>query len=105
MKPITRDELKRRMLQCGGISPDDAENAAVMELLDRVERLESVNEAAKEVLWGIYGGINNDDFVAEIAIDRAAGDRTRAVALYDAIVAAMPVPEESGVQARVEGEE
>lgn len=40
MKPISQDELKRRMLQCGGISPDDAENKAVMELMDRAERSE-----------------------------------------------------------------
>lgn len=38
--PITRDELKRRLLECGGISPDDAENAAVMRLLEDFEDME-----------------------------------------------------------------
>ncbi len=40
--PISREELKLRMMQCGGISPDDAENAAVMELLDEIDRLRGV---------------------------------------------------------------
>lgn len=38
--PITQAELKRRMLECGGISPDDAENAAVLELFDKFEEME-----------------------------------------------------------------
>lgn len=38
--PITQAELKRRLLECGGISPDDAENAAVLELFDKFEEME-----------------------------------------------------------------
>jgi len=42
MKPaISRQELKRRLLQCGGISPDDAENAAVLELFEALDLAES----------------------------------------------------------------
>lgn len=46
MKPISQEELKRRMLQCGGVSPDNAENEAIMALLERVERVE---EALREI--------------------------------------------------------
>lgn len=42
MKPaISRQELKRRLLECGGISPDDAENAAVLELFEDLDLAES----------------------------------------------------------------
>uniref|UniRef100_I2Q2Q8 Uncharacterized protein n=1 Tax=Desulfovibrio sp. U5L TaxID=596152 RepID=I2Q2Q8_9BACT len=37
-RAISQEELLRRMLRCGGISPDDAENAAVLDLMERHER-------------------------------------------------------------------
>lgn len=37
---ISRSVLKRRMYECGGISPDDEENEAVVELLDALEEAE-----------------------------------------------------------------
>lgn len=37
MQPISQNELKRRLLQCGGVSPDDEDNAAIMNLFDRLE--------------------------------------------------------------------
>lgn len=50
MQPISHNELKRRLLQCGGVSPDDMENAAIMGLFDRAESAEARLQAAEEAL-------------------------------------------------------
>ena len=59
VKVISRNELNRRMLQCGGVSPDDAENAAVLELLERVEELENRNEELQRRVERLEIGIQS----------------------------------------------
>lgn len=44
-RAISQEELVRRMLRCGGVSVDEAENRAVMELIERHEREQQRVEA------------------------------------------------------------
>jgi hypothetical protein len=45
MQSISQDELRRRLLECGGVSVDDAENRAVRELFEKVEALQVDRDA------------------------------------------------------------
>lgn len=55
---ITFAELKRRMLQCGGISSDDEENNAVMDLIEKYEQCKSSVVHFDAQGKGMYAGSN-----------------------------------------------
>lgn len=55
--PITRQELKRRLLEQGGISPDSEEDAAVLALIEEVERYEKDLERIDAGLKGVQATV------------------------------------------------
>ena len=100
MKPISRDELKRRMLQFGGISPDDAENAAVMELFDEIDRLRGEQQTPQ---WREQGR-SGDCLTCVHKMKDWQMDPCRECDGQNYSRATLPVPSEVTVEARVEGE-
>lgn len=110
--PITREELKRRLMERGGISPDDAENAAVMDLFDEIDQLRSgkpKQQQGKTVMVKVAVAVDkNGHWMAVGAHDNE--DRTSMDTCLDFVedgearywlTAELPVPEEVTVEAEV----